>query len=264
MKEQTKEHIETSDFNHLIQDIMSQLVGAHTAEINKVVDNCLRIIGEYFQAYQVGLGQWSKAGKILPALRTWGPKPSSDYLKTTGPGPEAFAFLCRRGSLTWNCIEDLEELPQLQEHARHVGAIAGAFWLYRDHGSHTEHLVIAKNSSVIWSKETIDRLATIGGVLFTAIYRRRAEIDAERLRQLQQTLAAIASEFVHLSPERVAYCRTVTKIWCAFFVVNGSVALWLSLYGSLSAWGLYTGAVAYGLMGLLFVAEYTVRRLRFR
>lgn len=67
-----------------------------------------------------------------------------------------------------------------------------------------------------------------------------------------------------LSPERVAYCRTVTKIWCAFFVVNGSVALWLSLYGSLSAWGLYTGAVAYGLMGLLFVAEYTVRRLRFR
>ncbi len=66
-----------------------------------------------------------------------------------------------------------------------------------------------------------------------------------------------------LSPQRATYCRTVTKIWCAFFVVNGSIALWLSVYGSLPAWGLYTGGIAYGLMGLLFAAEYTVRRMRF-
>lgn len=66
-----------------------------------------------------------------------------------------------------------------------------------------------------------------------------------------------------LSPERVAYCRAVTKVWCGFFIVNGSIALWLSIYGSLSAWGLYTGGIAYGLMGLLFAAEYTVRRMRF-
>ncbi len=46
-------------------------------------------------------------------------------------------------------------------------------------------------------------------------------------------------------------------------VVNGSIALWLSVYGSLPAWGLYTGGIAYGLMGLLFAAEYTVRRKRF-
>lgn len=63
---------------------------------------------------------------------------------------------------------------------------------------------------------------------------------------------------------RVSYCRTVTMIWCAFFIINGSVALWLSVYGSLAAWALYTGVIAYGLMGLLFAAEYTVRRIRFR
>lgn len=66
-----------------------------------------------------------------------------------------------------------------------------------------------------------------------------------------------------LTPERVAYCRTVTKVWCVFFLLNGSVVAWLSVYGSVSAWGLYTGGIAYGLMGLVFVAEYAVRRIRF-
>jgi uncharacterized membrane protein len=59
------------------------------------------------------------------------------------------------------------------------------------------------------------------------------------------------------------YCRGVTVVWCGFFAVNGSVALAFALFGSLKAWTLYTGLVAYILMGALFAAEYAVRRLRF-
>lgn len=66
-----------------------------------------------------------------------------------------------------------------------------------------------------------------------------------------------------LSPERVSYCRAVTNVWCAFFLLNGCISLGLALYGSLAAWGVYTGALAYVAMGLLFAGEYVVRRIRF-
>lgn len=63
----------------------------------------------------------------------------------------------------------------------------------------------------------------------------------------------------------VRYTRAVTVVWVAFFAVNGSVALWLALFGSWVAWASYTGAIAYLLAGLLFVGEYLVRgRIRRR
>ena len=66
-----------------------------------------------------------------------------------------------------------------------------------------------------------------------------------------------------LSPDRLQYCRRVTQMWCAFFLVNGSVALWLALFAPLRIWALYNGGIAYILMGTLFVVEYGVRRIRF-
>ena len=68
-------------FYQLIQEVSTSLVGAQTEEIGMLVDDCLAKIGEYFQVSQVGLGQWSKAGKILPSLRAWGPRPVSVYLE---------------------------------------------------------------------------------------------------------------------------------------------------------------------------------------
>ena len=59
-------------FYQLIHEVSASLVGAQVGEIEWVVDNCLSKIGEFFQVSQVGLGQWSKAGKILPSLRAWG------------------------------------------------------------------------------------------------------------------------------------------------------------------------------------------------
>ena len=66
-----------------------------------------------------------------------------------------------------------------------------------------------------------------------------------------------------LPPEGRAYCRAVTAVWCGFFLVNAAISLELALAGSPRAWALYTGLVAYLLMGLLFAAEYLVRQRRF-
>lgn len=66
-----------------------------------------------------------------------------------------------------------------------------------------------------------------------------------------------------LPPAAVAYTRRVTQVWCAFFIVNGAIALGLALAASDAAWSLYTGVIAYMAMGTLFGVEYLVR-LRFK
>jgi uncharacterized membrane protein len=63
----------------------------------------------------------------------------------------------------------------------------------------------------------------------------------------------------HLSPEGVVYTRKVTMIWCGFFIMNGSIALYTTLLSSLDVWAFYNGFLSYCLMGLLFGGEYLVR-----
>ena len=67
-----------------------------------------------------------------------------------------------------------------------------------------------------------------------------------------------------LSAEEHAYCRRVTALWCAFLVANAAVIVWLALAGTREHWALYTGVVAYLLMGALFAAEFVYRHWRFR
>ncbi|MFT7464117.1 MAG: putative membrane protein [Pseudohongiellaceae bacterium] len=70
-------------------------------------------------------------------------------------------------------------------------------------------------------------------------------------------------ESPELSEAKQAWCRLWTRIWCAFFVVNGGTALTLALAAPLSWWAFYTGLLSYGLMGVLFSVEWIVRRQRF-
>ena len=67
-----------------------------------------------------------------------------------------------------------------------------------------------------------------------------------------------------ISGEKVRYCRNVTALWCAFFLINSGVILWLALYATLAWWTAYTGFVAYLLVGALFTAELLYRAWRFR
>lgn len=57
----------------------------------------------------------------------------------------------------------------------------------------------------------------------------------------------------------VRYTRQVTKLWCVFFVLNGSIALYSCLAASMEFWAIYNGAVAYLLMAALFGGEYLFR-----
>jgi uncharacterized membrane protein len=78
---------------------------------------------------------------------------------------------------------------------------------------------------------------------------------------LVETFARL--QVVDLPSDEAAYCRRVTAVWCAFFLANGGVSLVLALRGDLAAWALYTGGIAYLLVGLVYGAEFTVRAWRF-
>jgi formate hydrogenlyase transcriptional activator len=190
-------------FFRLVNDISALLVGARSNEIEKALDDCLAKLGGYFDAHQVALGQISSSGELLPSLRMWGDVASIDFLAVDPPGPEMVAYFIRHGSLTWNCLEDLDEVPQFREHCRQVNAVAGSMWLHRDFGSHVEGLALSGPSPKVWPEDTVDCLAVVGQVLFNAFYRRRAEAEAERTQRFEQAIAEVAATLVRVRADDI-------------------------------------------------------------
>lgn len=75
------------------------------------------------------------------------------------------------------------------------------------------------------------------------------ETLVERLARLQEPNLPISG---------VQYTRKVTKVWCVFFVVNGSIALY-TCFQPLAIWTLYNGLISYLAAGSLFIIEFIVR-----
>lgn len=63
-----------------------------------------------------------------------------------------------------------------------------------------------------------------------------------------------------IPPFADAYCRRVTLVWCAFFVVNAILAVGLALFGPLAWWAAYTGLIAYVLAATLMGVEFLYRQ----
>ena len=59
------------------------------------------------------------------------------------------------------------------------------------------------------------------------------------------------------------YCRWLTLVWCAFFVLNGLIAFDSAVNRTEDWWALYNGLIAYVLIGCLFAGEWLIR-LRIR
>ena len=62
-----------------------------------------------------------------------------------------------------------------------------------------------------------------------------------------------------LDARGVAYCRRVTWAWVIFLSAHLGVTV-ATLWASAEVWALYNGAIAYGLMGLMFAGEWLIRR----
>ena len=66
---------------------------------------------------------------------------------------------------------------------------------------------------------------------------------------------------VELPPAALSYCRKVTIVWTVWLSANTIIASILALPGNEAAWALWTGLVAYLIMGALFACEIVVRHI---
>ena len=63
-----------------------------------------------------------------------------------------------------------------------------------------------------------------------------------------------------LPPAAIPYTRKVTIVWCGFFAFNGAMALYSVLATDMEFWVIYNGGISYGLIGILLVGEFIIRR----
>ena len=91
-------------------------------------------------------------------------------------------------------------------------------------------------------------------VSFGATLRSGSMPMIERFARLQEE---------HLSDAQREWCLLWTRIWCAFFALNGTTALVLAVFAPLDWWAFYNGLLAYGLIGTLLASEWILRRRRF-
>jgi uncharacterized membrane protein len=105
--------------------------------------------------------------------------------------------------------------------------------------------------------------ALINLALFASFARSlgRPETVIEALARVQ---AGPLADDENFSDAEVGYCRSLTQLWSAFFVLNGAVCAALAVAAPLEIWALYTGFVSYLLIGALFASEYVYRHWRFR
>jgi len=63
-----------------------------------------------------------------------------------------------------------------------------------------------------------------------------------------------------LTPQEVRYTRRVTAAWALFFILITAATVGLFLFAPLRIWSLFANFCVLPLIGLMFVAEYAVRR----
>lgn len=69
----------------------------------------------------------------------------------------------------------------------------------------------------------------------------------------------IARLHEELDQQGIIYTRTVTKVWCVFFILNALIATVTVFHENEQVWLIYNGFISYIFMGLLMAGEFVVR-----
>jgi len=219
MNESKPDLSDNSQFYRLVIELTARLVPARGAEIEAAVSDCLGRLAEHLGVSSVSLGGISKEGDLLSELYLWGRLPPRDASLGVDPqpGPEMAERFVRDGFFIYNCLEDLDEFPQYRDHTRKMNAQAAVFWAHQDVGPYVEGMAISDPEPRTWPENTLERLGSVGIVIYQALHRRRAEITLERLQLFEHLVAETAADFVNIQPDRVdkEIDRTLGRI-CEF------------------------------------------------
>jgi uncharacterized membrane protein len=113
-------------------------------------------------------------------------------------------------------------------------------------------LAILFNSNEIIYLKLYPSLVNIGFLIAFCVTLYKPPSMIERIARFSGT---------EMSAQGIIYTRGVTKIWCVFFVVNGTLSTWLAIKGTTAQWAAYTSLYSYIGMGALFAGEYLYRSI---
>lgn len=85
-------------------------------------------------------------------------------------------------------------------------------------------------------------------------------VFAYSLYKAPTVIEIIASKFETLDDKGRRYTRQVTKVWCGFFIINGSIACATVFHPDPTVWLTYNGLISYVLMGTLMGVELIIRK----
>ena len=67
-----------------------------------------------------------------------------------------------------------------------------------------------------------------------------------------------------LTPQFARYLRALTQAWAMFFITMAGLSLMLMLYAPFEWWSLFVNVLTWPLVGMMFAAEWMVRRFGFK
>lgn len=90
-------------------------------------------------------------------------------------------------------------------------------------------------------------------------------VFARSLIKKPAIITVFARQFSKSFPEHhVPYTEKVTLIWCTFFILNTLMSLVTISFEDLQFWALYNGFIAYCLIAILILVEFTYRKVLLR
>jgi len=93
-----------------------------------------------------------------------------------------------------------------------------------------------------------------------------ASVFATTLRSGETPLIVRVAELDNsavLSVDFVRYLRSLTQAWTLFFITMAALSLLLAVYAPFEWWSLFVNVLMWPLIGLMFAAEWIVRRIGF-
>lgn len=122
-------------------------------------------------------------------------------------------------------------------------------------------LLAALLAVAVWSHQQI--LAVLPSVALNLML---ASVFGATLRAGETPLIVGIAELDQgaLEPKFARYLRGLTQAWAIFFVAMAGLSVMLMLYAPFEWWSLFVNVLAWPLIGVMFIAEWVVRRLGFK
>ena len=189
-------------FEEIISEIQGRIIECSSSDIDLVVNNGLKRIGEYFGADFVGLVKMTELGKVLPGNHIWiSEKYDSNKMVSFTLDrlyPKVFSYFSKEEVLVFGSREEHPEWPEQMEFLNHMGISAGVVVRLDSPEPPIELLGInILGTEYSWPAGIGSRILYLGRTITSAIYRKRAE------RELQQAHSEIIKLKDQLQAENI-------------------------------------------------------------